>query len=157
MPHGLFALAPQMLSATGHVPRRLRVSVWFSPVHLVGVVIAVNFSLEAVAAVWFVSYCFMLVLYLRHLGQVLEAGVGSLLRPSAQSAVVAALSIGSQGLVVVALGHWGTPALATIPAVFTVGALVWYLVARAMGHPAYEEIARALIAWRRRAAHAGEA
>ena len=154
LPQGLFALAPQMLSSTGHVARRLRVSLWFSPVHLVGVLIASQFSLLAVAAVWFISNSVMLALYLRHLRQVLGASLGELFHRAAGSAVVAASSVAAQAVVVEVLRYWRVPELATIPSVFAIGAGTWFIVARMLRHPAHDEIMNALAAWRRRVGHA---
>ena len=154
LPQGLIALAPQMLSSTGHIARRLRVSLWFSPVHLVGVLIASRFSLLAVAAVWFISNSVMLALYLGHLRQVLGAKLGELFHRSGGSAVVAASSVASQALVAEVLRHWGVPELATIPAVFAVGAGTWFIVARMLRHPAHDEIMNALAAWRQRGGRA---
>lgn len=153
MPHGLFALAPQMLSATGHVARRLKVSLWFSPVHLLGVLIASRFSLPAVAAVWFVSNSVMLALYLRHLREVLGTSVAALFRPSASSAVVAAASVAAQAAIAELLRHWRAPELATIPLVFAFGAGAWFIVARMLRHPAHDEIMNAIVAWRQRVGH----
>ncbi len=152
LPHGLFALAPQMLSATGHVARRLKVSLWFSPVHVIGVLVASQFSLLAVAAVWFFSNSVMLALYLLHLRQVLAVSAGALLRPCLSSALVAAASVAAQAVAADALRRWQVPALATIPLVFGVGGGAWLLVARMRGHPAHVEIVNAFGAWRRRAA-----
>ena len=150
LPQALFAFVPQLLSATGHVAQRLKVSLCFSPVHLVGVLIASQFSLLAVAAVWMFSNSVMLVLYLRQLRRVLQSNLGELLRPSVGSAVVAGGSIGMQVLSHVALHHYHAPALLEIPCVFGAGAVAWYCVAKLLRHPAHEELGRLLQALRRR-------
>lgn len=154
LPHGLFALAPQMLSATGHVARRLRVSLLFSPVHLLGVLIAAQFSLRAVAAVWFVSNSVMLALYVRQLRQVLGVSSSALYRPSAGSAVVAIVSVAAQAAMAELLRYWRAPELALIPLVFAAGVVAWILAARTLRHPAHDEIMNALAVWRQRAGHA---
>ena len=150
MPHGLLALAPQMLSATGHVARRLKVTLWFSPVHIVGVLIAAQFSLLAVAFVWFVSAIVMLVLYMRHLREVLGVTLEAILRSCVSSAVVAAASVLAQAATAQLLRQWDVPALIQIPLVLGVGGVAWLLVARLQGHPAHDEILTTIAAWRAR-------
>ena len=150
MPHGLLALAPQMLSATGHVARRLKVTLWFSPVHIVGVLIAAQFSLLAVAFVWFVSSIVMLILYMRHLREVLGVTLEAILRSCVSSAVVAAASVLAQAATAQLLRQWDVPALIQIPLVLGVGGVAWLLVARLQGHPAHDEILTTIAAWRAR-------
>ena len=150
LPHGLCALAPQMLSATGQVARRLKVTLWFSPVHLLGVLVAAQFSLLAVAAVWVVSNLVMLALYMRHLRQVLGISVSAILRSCANSAVVAAASVTAQVLTLLTMRNWDTPPLLSIPIVFAVGACAWFGAASWQRHPAHEEIVATIAAWRRR-------
>jgi O-antigen/teichoic acid export membrane protein len=157
LPNALFALAPQMLSATGQVARRLKVTLWFSPVHLAGVLIAAQFSLTTVAAVWFVTNSLMLVLYLRHLRQVLRVRIAELLRPCVGSAAVAGASVAVQVAAEAALRLAAVPIWTTIPVVMVAGALAWVVVARALRHPAYGEIVNAVTAWRLRAARAASA
>ena len=150
LPQALFAFVPQLLSATGHVAQRLKVSLWFSPVHLVGVLIASRFSLLAVAAVWIVSNSVMLVLYLTQLQRVLQANLGDLLRPCAASGAVAGASISAQFLAMLVLRHYHAPAILSIVIVLAAGAATWLLVARLLKHPSHEEIVRTLRAWRQR-------
>ena len=149
-PHGLYALAPQMLAATGHVGRRLKVSLWFSPVHLIGVVVASQISLLAVASVWFVSHLVMLALYLRHLRQVLGVTIASLLRPCVASGLVAGTSMTAQAGAWLALRHTPVPQLLEIVLVFIVGAGAWFVAAKLLRHPAHDEIVNAIGARRRR-------
>ena len=150
LPQALFAFVPQLLSATGHVAQRLKVSLWFSPVHLVGVLIASRFSLLAVATVWIVSNSVMLVLYLVQMCRVLEANLGELLWPCAASGAVAGASIGVQFLAMLVLRHYHAPEFLTIAIVFSAGAAAWSCVAKILRHPAHDEIVRALRSWRQR-------
>ena len=150
LPTGLFALAPQMLSATGNVRRRLNVSLWFCLAHTSGVVFASQFSLVAVACVWIVSNIFMLGLYVRHLRQVLGISASQLLRPCLSSVLVAGVSVVIQFSVWLLAGKFGIPSPAMIPLVLAAGAGAWLLAARSTGHPAYGEIITALKAINRR-------
>ena len=140
MPTGLYTLAPQMLSATGHVASRLMITLRFSPVHLVGVVIASHYSLVAVAVVWFFSGGFLVWLYLHRLKQVLTTSIRELLRPCRASAGVALASIAAQGAVAWLAHVEQFTALPTLVAVAFIGALAWLAAARAFSAPAYVEL-----------------
>lgn len=150
LPHGLMAMAPQMLSATGHVARRLRVTLLFSPVHVVGVFVASYFGLLAVASVWALSNLVMLGLYLRELKRTVDLGTMELARAVRPSVVVAAGSIAVQAAVMVLLQQAQVPALIVLMLTFGAGLVAWVLAARLIRHVAYEELARALGAFRRR-------
>jgi O-antigen/teichoic acid export membrane protein len=152
MPNGLFALAPQMLSATGHVDRRLKVTLRSSPVHLVGVFVAAQFSVLAVACVWSFSWVLMMGLYLPHLRQILGTSVRDILRPCKGSAVVALSSIGVQALAATLRVRWAAPDIVSIPVTLAAGAVAWALAARALRHPTYQELAAAVEAHFRRPA-----
>jgi O-antigen/teichoic acid export membrane protein len=140
LPHGLFALAPQMLSATGHVSRRLRVSLIFSPIHIALILLAAQVSLLAVAWVWLVSNSLMMVMYLRHVRIALGIELHVLLRPALRSAAVVA---GSLSALVVAL--WVIRSSGdSVPMQLIFGSTAWligWLVsAKLFSHPAYFEI-----------------
>lgn len=152
LPHGLFALAPQMLSATGHVGRRLRVSLIYSPIHIVLVLLAAHISLVAVASVWFISNALMLGMYFWHLRQVLNVRLASLLGPSLRSAAVAGSSVAVQAISMLLLRQWDAPALLAIPVVLACGVVAWVAAARAFSHPVYPEILNGVAAVRARIA-----
>ncbi len=150
MPHGLVVLAPQLLSATGQVARRLKVTLVYSPFHIVGVLIASQISLVAVASVWFFSNLVSLTLYLRQLRQVLGVGVRTLMAQCVSSAVIAISSIAAQAGTYWTLRELNSPELLTVPLVFACGAGAWLVTARRKGHAAYKEIENAHAAWRQR-------
>lgn len=140
MPAYLYALGPNLLSATGNVGRRLKISLQYSPVHLAGIFIASFFGLQAVAAVWGISQLVMLLLYIHHLQQILNMSARQMFKPSLSSAWVSAACAASQ-----ALAAWGCraanlPAFATLLLVALVGATIWMVVVRATHHPVFEEI-----------------
>lgn len=142
LPTYLFALGPNLLAATGHVKRRLKISLWYSPVHLVGVLVASTISLEAVAAVWGLSGLMMLAMYVYHLRQVLKATANELFRPCLLSAWVAGCSVAAQALAWVICHQYNLPALVPILVVAFIGVLAWLMVARASRHPAFDEVLR---------------
>lgn len=150
MPHGLMALAPQMLSATGHVARRLRVTLWFSPVHIAGVLLASSFGLHAVAAVWMLSNTVMLCLYLRELRRSVGLDASALACACRPSALVAAASIAAQALAMTLAQRLGAPALLVLVLSLGAGALGWTLAAHLLQHEAYREVRRAVDEFRRR-------
>jgi O-antigen/teichoic acid export membrane protein len=150
LPHGLFALAPQMLSATGHVSRRLQVSLMYSPVHIVLVLIASQVGLMAVAWVWFISNSLMMAMYFRHLRASLGVNLRYLLGPSVRSAVVVAGALGALTLTIVAMRGNVEHVLLQIligTAAWLVG---WLVAARLTAHPAYAEVQNLIRAARNR-------
>ncbi len=150
IPFYLVGLAPNLLAATGHIKRRLHISLRYSPVHLVGVFCASFFGLEAVAAVWTLSYGVMMLMYMSQLRQVLDASVAELFRPSLASVAAALLSVAGQALTLYACRRAGVPALPTLIVVTLAGAAAWLAATRQLGHPVYDEIVR--LARHRRAA-----
>jgi hypothetical protein len=140
IPSYLVGLAPNLLAATGHVKRRLQISLWFSPVHLAGLVVASMISLPAVAAVWAFSNSVMLGMYIVHLKKVLNASAGELFKPSLASVTVAAVSLATQALVLVLCREFGLPALLNLILVTAAGGVSWLAAVRWTGHPLDTEI-----------------
>ena len=89
LPHGLYALAPQMLSATGRVQARLRMAWQVAPVHLGGLLLAAPFGLQAMAWAWGITALWSLWLYSRALAAALGWPMARLLWPSHRSGLVA--------------------------------------------------------------------
>lgn len=142
LPSYLISLAPLLLAATGHVKRRLTISLWFCPVHLAGVLAASFISLEAVAMVWGVSNTVMLAMYVFHLKAVLHSSARELFRPSVPSVLVAVLSLAAQVLALYLCRQAHLPALANLLVVGAVAALSWLGAVTLTRHPVHEEIMR---------------
>lgn len=142
IPAYIVGLAPNLLASTGHVKRRLQISLLFCPVHLLGVLLASFVSLKFVAAVWVISNSVMLALYVYHLKTVLKTTTIAILRPSLGSVVVAAVSVCVQALVLLLCRELGLPALVNLILVTLAGAGSWLLAVSATGHPANQEIQR---------------
>jgi O-antigen/teichoic acid export membrane protein len=140
VPLYLVALAPHLLAATGHVKRRLHISLWFSPVHLIGVLLASYISLEAVAMVWGLSNTVMLCMYVHHLKTVLHSSARDLFRPSLRSVLVAMISFATQALALMVCRELNLPAFVNLLAVALAAALSWFFAVKVTRHPVYEEI-----------------
>jgi O-antigen/teichoic acid export membrane protein len=140
LPHGFYALAPQMLSATGHVKRRLRVTLIYCPIHVALVVAAAHHGVVTVAWVWLVSNSVMAVLYLRHLKQVLQVRMRDLLKPCGHSALVAGCSLAAQAAALGLMRHLEAGALLQLTGVGVVAVASWLAAARATRHPVYLEV-----------------
>ena len=151
VPYSLTALVPQLMAATGHVKRRLQVTLMYSPVHIVAVVIALPHSLEAVAASWTLSFSVQALLYGRHLHQALGVRFRDLLRACLPSALVAASVTLSCFAVDTALHVQGFPALLSLVASFALSAWVWLVAVWALRHPAFAEVRRLAAGLRQRA------
>jgi O-antigen/teichoic acid export membrane protein len=142
IPTGLYALVPQMMSATGHVKRRLQVTLWSAPLHIVGVFVASFFGLHAVAAVWFFSNMATLLLYLGHLHKALHVSPKVLFRPCLGSAAVTLGSVALQVLGVLSCRWAGMPAVVTLTVAVAMGVIGWWWVAASVSHPARQEVQR---------------
>jgi O-antigen/teichoic acid export membrane protein len=142
IPFYLIGLAPHLLAATGHVTRRLKISFWFSPVHLLGVLLASFISLQAVAMVWALSNTVMLAMYVFHLKTVLHSTASELFKPSLASVLVASISVSVQALILFLCRELALPTLANLLAVAVAAAIAWLLAVKAIRHPVYDEIAR---------------
>ena len=142
MPSYLFGFGPSVLTATGNVKRRLQISMWYSPFHLIGIGIASFIGIRAVAAVWGLSNLFILMLYIKHLCAVLQASPRELFRPTVRGAAVTAISLAAQWAALALCREHQWPALANLLLVASVGAAAWIGVARTTRHPAYIEIER---------------
>ncbi len=142
IPTGLYVLVPQMLSASGHVKRRLQVTLWSAPFHIVAVFVASFFSLHAVAAVWLFSNLATLLLYLGHLHKALHVAPKDLFRPCLGSVAVTLGSVALQLLGVIGCRWAGMPALVTLAVATLMGGIGWWWAAGWVSHPARQEVQR---------------
>ena len=140
LPHGLIALAPQMLSATGHVGRRLKVSVIYSPVHIALILVASQISLLAVASVWLVSNSLMMMMYLHHLRAALGVNLRLLLAPTLRSVAVVGGSLAALVLALAVVRAFGDSILAQLILGTVAWLMGWVAAARVFSHPAYPEV-----------------
>lgn len=150
LPTGIYTIVPQMLSAVGHVKRRMIVTLLASPVHLVGVLLASTIGLRAVAAVWLVTNTVTLILYTRELRDLLGMSPRVLLQACRPSLIVTLASVGAQ-IVILATCRWlGAYALVSLSLTLLVGALAWLAAAASIDHPAYREATKLFSAFRSR-------
>lgn len=149
LPAALYELVPQLLSATGHVRRRLRLAAWVAPVHIAGVLLASLHSLQAVAAVGLISSTLMLWLCRVQLHAALGLGWRALLQPSAGSALLALGCVGAMACAAWALRAGALPVAVLLGATLATGVLAWWLCAALLNHPARLEL---IALWQRRKA-----
>lgn len=142
-PAGLYEFVPQMLSATGHVRRRLQVSLWVSGLHIASVLLAARFGLLAVAAASVLSGLVMLGLCAWHLRQALGLPMAALFRAGRGSALVALASVAAQAAGLAGCRALAAPALGVLVATLAAGAVAWLLAARWLHHPALLELVQA--------------
>ncbi|WP_158228846.1 lipopolysaccharide biosynthesis protein [Chitinimonas sp. BJB300] len=152
IPAYLVVLAPNLLAATGNVKRRLQISLWYSPVHLVGILAASFVSLQAVAAIWGLSNMVMLLMYGRHLAVVLNKPAHLLFAPSLRSAMVAVVSVLGQFATLHVCQHFDLPPLVNLLLVVPVGAICWLAAIKLLKHPVYDEIVQLMARFRARGA-----
>lgn len=147
LPAGLYEMVPQMLSATGHVKRRLRLAAWVAPAHIIGILVASNWGLHAIAAVSFFSSLLMLVLCRAHLRAALGMEMGRLLRPSLGSAGLAVGACIAAAGAAALLRTLQSPAWLVVLGSALLMSTAWWVLALVMNHPAAAEITAI---WRRR-------
>lgn len=153
LPWGPLTLVPQMLSATGHVGRRLKVALLICPIHMALVYLGSLFDLHAVAAAWLLSNTAMLLLYLRHLREALGISAAQIFRPCVGSAVVALTSTGVMALALSLARQLAFPELLSILFTLLAGAVTWLLVVRNLSHPVLAEVNRFIASARQRLQH----
>jgi O-antigen/teichoic acid export membrane protein len=141
IPGGLVELVPQMLSATGHVGKRLRVALWVSPVHVAAVFAASFAGLGWMALAFGVSHIVALGLWMSQLRVALGVDLMRLYRPCVASAALAAGSIAVQAGIAYAARAQSLPAWLVVGLALAGGGLAWAALGRAMAHPAYGELA----------------
>ncbi|OWQ93064.1 hypothetical protein CDN99_00725 [Roseateles aquatilis] len=151
MPTYLYSLGPNILGATGNVSKRLRITLLYSPVHLVVLLIASRISLPVLAASWVVSHLVALALYVYYLRTLLNTTVRTLLGPSLRSALVAAGSIAAQAVVAQTSHHYQLPLLIGLLLTGAAGLAGLLVTAQALHHPLAHEVMRALQHVRKRA------
>ena len=151
MPTYLYSLGPNLLNATGHVAKRLRINLIYSPVHLIVLLIASRFSLEALAGSWIVSHLVALSLYVHYMRSLLGATARTLLGPSLKSAMVAAGSIAAQALAAELSHRAQLPLLIGLMLTGGAGIAGLLIAAQALRHPLAQELMRAFHHLRKRA------
>lgn len=153
MPNYLTAMGPSLLAATGHVKRRLLITMAYAPIHLLAILSASQWGLNAMAAAFGISSLVALAIYAHQLPRVLGCRVGQLFGASSKSALVALPCIGAQALVRELCQAYRLNGFISLVLVGVAAVLVWFVVARLAGHPAYREIARfAQTRWQRKPA-----
>lgn len=139
-----FALAPQLLSATGHVKQRMVINIWAAALHVVCVFVAVTISLEAVACVWFISSSAKLAMYLVQLRKSYDLSPWRFASRCGISGVVTLASSAGVLAGAMACRQLGAPVLVTLIVAGIAGAASWWLGARVTSHPAMNEVSRLL-------------
>lgn len=140
IPAYLIVLGPNLLAATGNVKRRLQISLWYSPVHLIFTLGASYFGLKAMAAVFLLTNCVQLGMYSHALKKALGMSIRRLFMPSLLSAWLAAACTAVQAVVAWSCRSAAMSSLATILFVILAGGIVWQVGVRATRHPALKEI-----------------
>jgi len=150
IPAALYELVPQLLSATGHVYRRLRITIWVVPVHIAAILVASRYSLLAVAAVSSLTSLWTLALTVHQLKAAVGVGWRRIVLAAAPAAALAAGAAVAMGLVAEALRQMGAPAWLVAAATLAAGGSAWWLCAWMLRHPAYDEVTALMArAWQR--------
>lgn len=152
LPSALYALGGSVLAAMGQVQRRLKISLWYGPLHVLALLLAARFDLLAMAWVWLLTTVVIWALYVNHLCQVLQTTVGALYRSTLASLPVALASVAVQAVALTALRAADSPAWLTLLGGALAGALAWGAAAWGLRHPVAGELTELL---RRRSATVG--
>lgn len=142
MPMALSPLAGAAMAATGRVKRRLLVSLIYTPVHAVALLVLAGFGLDALAWAWFVTHSVIAVAYATQLRAVLRCSVAALYAPTLRSAAVALLA----ALPVLGWLQYRPPggqsALFVVLSTTLVAALGWAAAVFVTRHPLRAEIGK---------------
>jgi O-antigen/teichoic acid export membrane protein len=141
LPAALYELVPQLLSATGHVQRRLRITLLAAPLHIAAIVVASNHSLLAVAAVSFLTSVWTLWLSVRQLESAVGVGWRRIVEATLPSALLAAATAAAMVGAALGLRSLAAGPAGVLLVVLASGMFAWGLVARLLQHPAYDEAA----------------
>lgn len=142
MPAYLTAMGPSLLAATGHVKRRLMITMIYTPFHLLAILVASKWGLTAMAAAFGVSSLVALAIYAHQLPRILGCSVRQLFGASGKSAIVAVACIGTQAAIHAACQAGNINGLAALVLVGSAAVLAWILTAHLTRHIAYNEIVR---------------
>ncbi len=154
LPAALYEFVPQMLSATGHVQRRLRLALWGSAIHVLAIAGAAWWGLQAMAAAFVLSGLALLALCAWQLRAVTGLPLSALPRAGAASAALALASTAAGGATLWAARAAALPAWLGLLLASSAVALAWLAAARGLRHPALDELGHALRLLRSRRAPA---
>lgn len=143
LPNALYVLSAPTLAAMGQVERRLRISVFFFPIHVSGLLVAALIGGFAwMPAAFMVTHLLLLSLHTHHLCKATGASILALYRPTAASlAPTAAVALAVCGMLWACRTLEWTPIL-TLLAALCAGGLAWMLGIRTVGHPVLHEVLR---------------
>lgn len=140
IPTALWEFVPQMLSATGHVDRRLRIALWGSAIHITAVASAAFWGPAPMAAAFSVSALSVLVIAAFQLRASTGLPLAALGRVAWGSGLFAAACAAAAGLVLWAARSAGWPPLLNL--LVSAAALVatWLGAGALLRHPAHGEV-----------------
>lgn len=142
MPNYLTVLGPSLLAATGHVKVRLKITLWYAPVHIMVMFGASKFGIIAIAAAFSVSNIFALLLYIYNLVKIIGCNASQLFKGSGKSVLVGILCLAFQFIGKVICNKFEVSALLSLLFVSTVTVFVWFLSIQIVRHPIRCEIER---------------
>lgn len=149
LPMSLCAFAGGLMVAMGQVERRLKVSLAFNPVHLLGLLVVAPLGVRWLPLVWLVTALAMLGVYTLHLRRLLGVSVRDLYGQSLASMPVALGTVVVQlPLMQFARGQ-GWPAVVALIVVAGAGVAAWLAAVHLVRHPVREELERVLDRFRK--------
>jgi len=144
LPSAMFALSGSVMAAMGQVERRLKAALVYNPVHVVGLLVASQFGLRAMAATWILTTLTTWAIYTYHLGVVLKTTPQAMYAASLASVPVALISIIAQVPVLLTGRAMAWGALPTLLLTALAGTLAWGVAVKCLRHPAAAELQRVL-------------
>lgn len=142
MPTYLSAMGPSMLAATGQIKRRLFITAWYAPIHLIALLAASFWGPWAMAAAFGLSNTVQMLMYVSQLPKILGCHRRDLFKGCLKSANLASACIALQYAVAQICSLYAVPSLLALVLVGIAALLCWIFVARLLVHPAYLELAR---------------
>lgn len=136
LPSAMFSLGGSVLAAMGEVKRRLRISLFYGPLHVLALLLAAQYGLAAMAWTWLFTTLCIWGAYTWQLCRVLRCTATALYRDSLASVPVALASVVAQAAGLWALRELQAPALLVLLGGAVLGAGAWLLAVRRSKHPA---------------------
>lgn len=142
LPGNLTTLGPSFLAATGHVKKRLKLTLISAPVHIVAVLIASHWGPVAIAAAFGLSSLVSVFIYLKLLPRLMNCRISELFAGSGKSVVVAVVCVAAQFVAQEVCHANQLNSLVSLVIVGLMAAISWLVAISILKHDMYFELLR---------------
>lgn len=137
---GLSNLALNVLTAAGQVKRRLQITMIVTPIHIMNIIIASMFSLQAITYAWLCTWVLTLFIYEYHLRQALSFGFIDLWKACRKSLLVAFTGLAIQVSLFLLINEFDAHSLVRLIIIGPLAVGTWVFLLKAFNHPLFAEL-----------------